>query len=48
MKMRNDSVEEQMQWVLLYMQRRLADIWKENIIEELESRNLSYITVGEF
>ena len=24
------------------------NIWKENIIEDLESRSLSYITVGEF
>jgi len=26
MKMRNDSVEEQIQWILSYMQRELADI----------------------
>ena len=30
------------------MQEELADIWKENIIEDLESGNLSYATIGEF
>ena len=30
------------------MQRRSANIWKENIIENLESKSLSYIIVGEF
>jgi len=32
---------------ILYVQRRSADIWK-NIIEDLESGNLSYAIVGEF
>ena len=30
------------------MQRRLADIWKENIMEDLGSGNLSYAIVEEF
>jgi len=30
------------------MQGGLADVWKENIIEDLKSENLSYMTVGEF
>ena len=30
------------------MQRELADIWKENMIEDLKSGNLSYTTVEEF
>ena len=37
-----------MQWVLSYMQGELVDIWKENIIEDLKSRSLSYVTVEEF
>jgi len=37
MKMRNNLVEEQVQWILLYVQGGLADIWKENIMEYLES-----------
>ena len=41
-------VKEQVQWVLSYMQKGSADIQKENIIKNLESRNLSYVTVEEF
>ena len=47
-KMRNNSVEEQIQWGLSYIQRRSVDIWKKNIIKNLESESLSYTTVGEF
>jgi len=47
-KMRDVMMEEQVQWVLSYMQRGLADVWKKNMIEDLESRSLSYITIGEF
>ena len=46
--MRNDSVEEQIQWILSYMQRELADIQKENILENLEAEILEYGTIGEF
>ena len=41
-------MEEQIQWVLSYIQRELADIWKENILENLEERLLEYEIVGEF
>ena len=27
--MRKISVDEQIQWILMYMQRELVDIWKE-------------------
>jgi len=47
-KMRGAAVEEQIQWVLSYIQRKLADIWKENILEDLERRLLEYEIVGEF
>ncbi len=30
------------------MQRGLADIWKENVMEDLERGLLNYATVGEF
>jgi len=30
------------------MQGRSADVWKENILEDLEARLLEYETVGEF
>ena len=41
-------MEKQIQWVLLYVQRGVADIWKENVLEELEAGELEFETVGEF
>jgi len=35
-KMRGVAVEEQIQWVLSYVQGGLADVWKKNILEDLE------------
>ena len=37
MWLREASVEEQIQWILSYVQGESADIWKENIMEELET-----------
>jgi len=48
MKMRGATVEEQVQWVLLYVQRGSADIWKENVMEELESEEVEYESAEEF
>ena len=48
MKMRGNIVEEQVQWVLLYVQGGLADVWKENVMEELESEEVEYENVEEF
>jgi len=48
MKMRGVAVEEQIQWVLSYVQGESADIWKENVLEDLEGELLEYETVGEF
>ena len=48
MKMREVAVEEQIQWVLSYMQGGSADVWKENILEDLEAGVLEYETVEEF
>ena len=47
-RMRNDSVEKLIQWVLLYVQGGSVDIWKENVLEYLESGNLEYETREEF
>jgi len=30
-------IEEQMHWVLSYVQEEAADIWKENMLEDLET-----------
>ena len=37
-----------MQWVLLYVQGGSADIWKENIMKELETEEMEYETVEKF
>ena len=47
-KMRGVLVEEQIQWVLSYVQGGVADIWKENVLEELEAGELEFEIVGEF
>jgi len=48
MKMRRVAIEKQIQWVLSYIQGGSADVWKENILEDLEGGLLEYETVGEF
>ena len=45
---REDKVEEQIQQILLYMQEKSADMWKENILEDLKIGLLEYETVEEF
>ena len=42
MRMRKETVEGQIQWILSYVQGRSADVWKENIIEKLESGKIEY------
>ena len=46
--MRGNSVEEQIQWILSYMQKGSTDIWKENILEDLKVGNLEYETTEKF
>jgi len=48
MKMREATVEEQVQWVLSYVQGGSADVWKENVMEELETGEIKHETVEEF
>ena len=48
MRLRGNMVEEQVQWVLTYMQGGSADVWKENMMEELESGEVEYESVEEF
>ena len=48
MKLRGSMVEEQIQWVLSYVQGGSADIWKENVMEELEAGEVEYESVEEF
>jgi len=48
MKMREATVEEQVFWVLSHAQGGSVDVWKENVMEELESEEIEYKTVEEF
>ena len=47
-KLRGATVEEQVQWVLSYVQGGSADVWKENVMEEMESGEVEYESVEEF
>jgi len=46
--MREATIEEQIQWVLSYIQEGSANTWKENIIEDLKAENVEYESVGNF
>ena len=48
MKMREGTLEEQVIWVLSYVQGGSADVWKENMIEELEAGEMKYESIEEF
>ena len=48
MKMREATVEEQVQGVLSYVQGGLADVWKENVMEELETGEIEHETAEKF
>ena len=48
MKLREVTVEEQVQWILSYMQGGSTDVWKENVMEELESEEVEYESAEEF
>ena len=46
--MRGEVVEEQIQWVLSYVQRGSANVWKKNILKDLEVGTLEYEMAREF
>ena len=48
MRIREAPLEEQVQWVLSYAQGGSADVWKENVLEELKAGELEFEIVGEF
>ena len=48
MKLRGNTVEEQIQWILTYVQGGSADVWKENMMDKLESGEIEYETVEDF
>ena len=48
MRLRKNTVEEQMQWVLTYVQGGSVDIWKENVIDKIEAGEVEFESVEEF
>ena len=48
MRLRGNMMEEQIQWMLTYVQEGLADVWKENVMEELKAGEVEYKSVEEF
>ena len=48
MRLRGELVEEQIQWILSYVQGGTADMWKKNIMEELENGEVEYELAEEF
>ena len=47
-KLRGETVEGQVQWALSYVQGGSADLWKENLMEELENGEMEYESIEEF
>ena len=48
MRLREVSVGAQINWVLSFIQGGSADIWKENMLEELETGEIEFESIGEF
>ena len=48
MRLRGNTVEEQVQWALTYVQGGSADVWKENIMDEIEAGEVEFELVEEF
>ena len=46
-KLREAVLEDQVLWVLSYIQGGSADIWKENVLEELKVEKLEFELVGD-
>ena len=47
-KLRGETVEGQVQWALSYVQGGSADVWKKNLMEELENGEMEYESIEEF
>ena len=48
MRIRRVTVDEQIQWILLFVQERSADMWKENVLKNLELREVEFRLAEEF
>jgi len=45
--MREKIVEEQVQWILMYIQEKSADVWRENILTNLELEDWEFPLIGD-
>lgn len=48
MKMKDATVEKQIQQVLLYIERESANIQKENLLKDLKSEEIEFGSTGNF
>ena len=48
MRLRGNMVEEQVQWALTYVQGGSVDVWKENVMDEIEAGEVEFESVEEF
>jgi len=48
MRIRDKLVGEQIQYVLSYVQKELAIVWKKNLMGDLENSSLGFLTMKEF
>jgi len=46
--MKETIVKKQMQWVLMHVQGEIANVWKENMMKDLEVGVLDFEIIGEF
>ena len=48
MRLKGNTVEEQVQWVLTYVQGGSVNVWKENVMDEIEVGEVEFESVEEF
>ena len=45
MRIKEEIVEEQIQWILMYVQKVLTNVWKKNILIDLKSEDWEFLLV---
>ena len=48
MRIREEKVEEQVQYVLIYVQEGLVDVWKKNLLKKMKVKEIQFVLVGDF
>jgi len=47
MRMRKELIKEQLYWILIYVQKRTADIWKGNVLTDLKLEDWKFLSAEE-